>query len=132
MTRPTPAVFRKYSADQLEVPENSNTGQYKSRQQRVSSTFACMCIMSQLHSTKKVLLTNISDLICHHVFVVVDSGVWNISLVAPRHNVQFLKSEKKIKIKKELKQEKLLETTCLALTIWTLIPCSWLSSAAND
>lgn len=128
MTRPTPAVFRKYSADQLEVPEKSNTGQCTSCQQRVPSVFACMCIMSQLHSTKKVLLTNISYLICHHVFVVVDSGVWNISLVAPRHNEQFLKSKKK-NLKKRVKTRKVIGDT---LTIWILIPCSWLSSAAND
>lgn len=45
----------------------------------------------------KKLLTDISYLIRHHVFIVVDSGEWNISLVAHGHNVQFLKSKKKKK-----------------------------------
>lgn len=33
ITRPTPAVFWKYSPDQLEVPDNNNTGHYNSQQQ---------------------------------------------------------------------------------------------------
>lgn len=40
-----------------------------------------------------VLLTDISYLISHHVFIVVDSGVGNISLVPYGHDVQFLKSK---------------------------------------
>lgn len=42
-----------------------------------------------------VLLTDIGYLISHHVFIVVDSGVWNISLLAHRHNEQFLKVKRK-------------------------------------
>lgn len=59
----------------------------------------------------KVLLTNIGYLISHHVFVVVDSRVWNISVVPHRHNIHFLKS----KIKK-LKQDKSLETIYALMT----------------
>lgn len=54
ITRPTPAVFRKYSADQLEVPENSNTGPYKSRQQSVSSIFACTCTVLCFNTAQKI------------------------------------------------------------------------------
>lgn len=37
-----------------------------------------------------LLLTNVGYFICHHIFVVVDSGVWYIRLVSHRYNVQFL------------------------------------------
>lgn len=40
-------------------------------------------------------LTNVGDFISHHVFIVVDSGIWNIRLVSHRHNVQFLKIKKR-------------------------------------
>lgn len=56
-----------------------------------------MCYVStpqhkkNFHTLYNVLLTDIGYLISHHVFIVVDSGVWDISLVAHRHNVQFLK-----------------------------------------
>lgn len=40
-----------------------------------------------------VSLTNIGCFICHHVFIVVDSGVGDIRLVPQGHNVQFLERE---------------------------------------
>lgn len=45
--------------------------------------------------TKKheVSLTDVGYFICHHVFIVVDSGVGNVRLVPHRHNVQFLERE---------------------------------------
>lgn len=35
-------------------------------------------------------LTDVGYLISHHVFIVVDSGIWKIRLVSNRHNVHFL------------------------------------------
>lgn len=39
------------------------------------------------------ILTNVGDFISHHVFIVVDSGIWNVRVVSHRHDVQFLKRE---------------------------------------
>lgn len=44
-----------------------------------------------------LLLTDVGYLICHHVFIVVDSGIWNMGLVSHRHYVQFLMRTKQKK-----------------------------------
>lgn len=49
--------------------------------------------MCRNKTPESLLLTNVSYFICHHVLIVVDSGVWNICLVSHRHNVQFLERQ---------------------------------------
>lgn len=105
ITRPTPAVFVKYSPDQLEVPKERNTS-HNSHEKAFPKHFSgrvlsfssgvqtiTYIITIKYNYMHNVLLTNIGYLISHHVFVVVDSGVWNISLVPHRHNIHFLKSK---------------------------------------
>lgn len=43
-----------------------------------------------------MFLTDISYFISHHVFVVVDSGKWNIGLVCHWDDVEFLKKERSV------------------------------------
>lgn len=79
-----------------------------------------------IHLYNDLLLTNVGDFISHHVFIVVDSGIWNIRLVSHRHDIQFLKT-KKGKQKKEKSVVMIrVYSRCfysmLGLTIWTLIP----------
>lgn len=83
-----------------------------------------------------LLLTNVGYFISHHVFIVVDSGVWNISLVCQRHDVQFLKRMMCKKCNNNNNNYEDVYSRCfysmLGLTIWTLIPCWGLFIEARD
>lgn len=88
---------------------------------RTHTTFMAHLLITTLqYCIYKVLLTNISYLISHHVFIVVDSGVGNISLVPQGHDVQFLES----KIKKLNWRQHALRTD-LCPPCWVLLSGHW-------